>query len=80
MQYWVTHRGCVAQSIRCLKHTSDLVLHMSSVLHEYALESVTFCRLMRSWNRFSKPVERSTPSQRYPGAIWKRFGGGRGPW
>lgn len=53
--------------------------HISSVLHLYA--SVCAAALLANMeNRlFSKPFERFTPSQRYPGLMLNLFGGGSGP-
>lgn len=53
--------------------------HMSSVLHLYACVCVAIL-LASIANRFlSKPFDRSTPSQRYPGRMLNLLGGGSGP-
>ena len=55
------------------------IFHISSVLHIWASWTKAFL-LFCDWNNFfSKPVDRSTPSHRYPGMIPKRFGAGGGP-
>ena len=56
-----------------------IVLHISSVLHIWASCTKAFRRFCDSNNFFSKPVDLTTPSQRYPGAMPKRLGGGAGP-
>ena len=48
---------------------------MSSVLHIWASWARAFRLFLDSNNFFSKPVERSTPSHRYPGLKPNRFGG-----
>ena len=55
------------------------IFYISSVLHIWASWTKAFL-LFCDWNNFfSKPVDRSTPSHRYPGMIPKRFGAGGGP-
>ena len=52
---------------------------MSSVLHLYACVCVAIL-FASIENRFlSKPFDRSTPSQRYPGRMLNLLGGGSGP-
>ena len=66
------NNGVVAHSV----HISH---HMSSVLHLYACVCVAIL-LASIANRFlSKPFDRSTPSQRYPGRMLNLLGGGSGP-
>ena len=54
-------------------------VHISSVLHIWASSTKAFLLFCDSNNFFSKPVDLTTPSQRYPGAMPKRLGGGAGP-
>jgi len=52
---------------------------MSSMLHLYAAEDLAFNSACFAKTCFSKPLDRSTPSQRYPGQMPNLFGGGAGP-
>ena len=62
-----------------LAHSVHISHHMSSVLHLYACVCVAIL-LASIANRFlSKPFDRSTPSQRYPGRMLNLLGGGSGP-
>ena len=56
-----------------------LKVYISSVLHLNASSAWAFFLFFVSKRRFSKPVDRSTPSHRYPGRMPKRLGGGSGP-
>ena len=60
---------------RCIFWTG----YISSVLHLNASSAWAFFLFFVSKRRFSKPVDRSTPSHRYPGRMPKRLGGGSGP-
>lgn len=54
---------------------SQQFVYMSSVLHLYCSESIAFLEL-RAWNTAASwPLERSTPSQRWPGRMSNRLGG-----
>ena len=63
--------SCVTESV--------YLFYISSVLHLYAISSTAFLLFRCAYNAFSNPLDRSTPSHRYPGMIPKRLGAGAGP-
>ena len=62
-----------------IAHSVHISHHMSSVLHLYACVCVAILFASIENLFLSKPFDRSTPSQRYPGLMLNLLGGGSGP-